>query len=134
MNDDIFGGSLPNGEIPSDEIERDDESAWRYSHKLSRRRVLQAGAAAAAAAAAGPLIFTTETTWAGQLLKNAGKSNLPYHANTSVSGTVTFWHHWASPLRHGVIRQIGRLFNHYYPKVHLNDIPFAFGDDWTKNV
>lgn len=118
-------------QIPGDEIERDEESAWRYSDKLTRRRLLQVGAAAAAT---GPLIFTTEDTWAGELLKNAGKSNLPYRANRSVKGTITFWHHWASPLRHGTIRQIIRLFNRYYPHVTIKDTAFAFGDNWTKTL
>jgi len=120
--------------IPGDEIERDEESAWRYSDKLTRRRFLKAGAAMAGAAAVGPLIFTTEDTWAGELFKNVSKSNLPYTAHTSVKGSISFWHHWASPLRHGTIKQIIRVFNHYYPHVAIHDTPFAFGDNWTKTL
>lgn len=99
--------------------------------RISRRQVLKASLAAAGAAAAGPLIFTTNTDAAAE---EAKKSGLPYKANTNVKGTIVFWHHWASPLRHTSIRTIIKQFEQKYKHVKVVDTAFPFGDVWTKNV
>ena len=99
--------------------------------RVSRRRVLKAGGAMLGAAVAGPLLFTTEKTYAESLI-TANKSNLPYHANTGVKGSILFWHHWSSPLRHGAIRTAIRQFNQHYKRVHVTDVPFIFPDDQAK--
>lgn len=115
----------------SDMEERDDLVEWMEDAKISRRRLLKTGGALLGAAAAGPLIYTTEVSYAESLIRG-NKSNLPYHANTNVKGSVLFWHHWSSPLRHGAIRTAIRQFNKYYKGIHVSDVPFVFPDDQSK--
>lgn len=98
--------------------------------RISRRSLLAASGAAFGAAASGPLIFSKAD--AEGLLRAAGKSNLPYKANTSVKGHVVFWHHYGSPLRHGAIREAISLFNKYYKHVTVSDVGFGFSADWDQ--
>jgi multiple sugar transport system substrate-binding protein len=102
-----------------------------YEHRMSRRRLLQAGGALGLATAAGPLIFTQDSD-AAALFSDPLKSNLPYHANTSVKGHVVFWHHWASPLRHSAIRMAIKQFTQVYKGVKVTDVAFPFGSNWDK--
>lgn len=111
------------------EENQDDFLVGPLGQRISRRQVLKGSLAAAGAAAAGPLLYTTAEAF--DFDKSSG---LPYKANTSVRGTIHFWHHWASPLRHQSIRSIIKQFNKHYPHVKVVDTAFPFGDVWTKNV
>lgn len=96
---------------------------------LTRRKFIALGGMAAGAAAAGPLIFTTTADAAF-----AEKSNLPYHANTSVKGHIQFWHHWASPQRRTAIRVAIAQFEKIYKGVKVSDTAWPFGQNWTKTT
>lgn len=110
-----------------DFLDESTEFVGFFGERISRRRMLAAAGAAFGATAAGPLIFSTVD--ADELLF---KSNLPYNANTSVKGHITFWHHWASPLRHSAIRMAIKQFNQYYKGVTVSDTAFPFGANWDK--
>jgi multiple sugar transport system substrate-binding protein len=130
------GTELSGGDHVSDDERVVDENGDEFfvgplGEKISRRQALKASLAVAGAAAAGPLIFTSKTD---AMAEDAKKKSLPYKANTNVKGTVQFWHHWASPLRHGSIRQIIAAFEKEYPHIKVKDTAFPFGDVWTKNV
>jgi multiple sugar transport system substrate-binding protein len=108
------------------EYQEDELDFFYPGEGVSRRKFLALGGmVVGAAAATGPYIFTSYA-------EHLPATKLPYKANLNVKGTVTFWHHWASPLRHGAIRSAIKLFNQHYKHVHVHDTPWAFGANWTK--
>ncbi len=102
-----------------------------FGTKMSRRRVLEAGAGLLGGALAGPLIFTTPDSYADT---DQLKGSLPYNAHTSVKGHITFWHHYQAGVPRNTLRNLIRQFNTHYPHVSVNEVAFAFGDVWTKNT
>jgi ABC-type glycerol-3-phosphate transport system substrate-binding protein len=107
---------------------QEDELDWFSPGMVTRRKFLALGGATmGAVAGAGPLIFTSYA-------QHLPKVNLPYKANLNVKGTVTFWHHWASPLRHGAIKAAIQLFHSHYKHVTVHDTPWSFGSNWTKTA
>ena len=64
----------------------------------------------------------------------AGRTDLGYQARTNVSGAITFWHFWGSPVRRTAIRRIITEFNQVYPNIKVNEQFVPFGDIWTKNI
>jgi multiple sugar transport system substrate-binding protein len=108
------------------EYQEDELDFFHTGEGVSRKKFLALGGMmAGAAAGTGPLIFTSYA-------ERMPKPKLPYKAHTDVKGHVVFWHHWASPLRHGAIKAATKLFNSYYKGIHVTDVPFPFGANWTK--
>ena len=54
--------------------------------------------------------------------------------NTNASGTVEFWHFWASPVRQNAIRRVIGMCQQKLPKITVVDRIVPFGDIWTANV
>lgn len=111
------------------EYQEDELDFFHPGEGVSRRKFLALGGMmVGAAAGSGPLIFTSQAASLPRI------DNLPYKANTGVKGHIVFWHHWASPLRHGAIKAATKLFNQHYKGVHVTDVPFPFGTNWTKTA
>jgi ABC-type glycerol-3-phosphate transport system substrate-binding protein len=111
------------------EYQEDELDFFHPGEGVSRRKFLALGGMmVGAAAGTGPLIFTSQAAGLPRI------DNLPYKANTGVKGHIVFWHHWASPLRHGAIKAATKLFNQHYKGVHVTDVPFPFGTNWTKTI
>lgn len=51
-----------------------------------------------------------------------------------VSGTVEFWHWWASPVRRNAIRRIIAMCQQKLPNIKVNDTVKPYGDVWTANI
>jgi len=51
-----------------------------------------------------------------------------------VKGNITFWHFWASPVRHNTIRGIINNFQAEFPGIKVTETAYPFGDIWTKNL
>jgi ABC-type glycerol-3-phosphate transport system substrate-binding protein len=118
-----------NWETGYGEYQEDELDFFHPGEGVSRKKFLALGGMmVGAAAGTGPLIFTSNAA------RLPAKKKLPYEAHTNVKGHVVFWHHWASPLRHGAIRAAEKLFNQYYPGIHVTDVPFPFGTNWTKTA
>ncbi len=110
------------------EYQEDELDFFNPGEGVSRRKFLALGGMLVGAAASrGPFIFTSYA-------ESLPKTSLPYKANLNVKGDVTFWHHWASPLRHGSIKAAIKLFNSHYKHVTVKDTPWAFGANWTKTA
>jgi multiple sugar transport system substrate-binding protein len=54
--------------------------------------------------------------------------------NPDVSGTVTFWHFWGSPVRRNAIRRVIAICNQKLPNIQVNETFKPFGDIWTANI
>ncbi|HMQ34338.1 MAG TPA: ABC transporter substrate-binding protein, partial [Chloroflexaceae bacterium] len=54
--------------------------------------------------------------------------------NPDVSGTVEFWHFWASPLRRTAIQRVISICQAQLPNITVNETPKPFGDIWTANI
>lgn len=54
--------------------------------------------------------------------------------NPDVSGTVTFWHFWGSPVRRNAIRRVIAICNQKLPNITVNETFKPFGDIWTANI
>ena len=51
-----------------------------------------------------------------------------------VSGTVEFWHFWASPVRRNAIRRVVAMCQAQLPNIKVNDTVKPYGDIWTANI
>jgi multiple sugar transport system substrate-binding protein len=94
-------------------------------HRVARRDVLKLGGLTAAAAGARLLL---------PRYVRAQAAELPYTANTSLSGEIEFWHFWGSQLRRTAIRRAIALFNSVYPDIKVSETFVPFGDIWTRNL
>lgn len=143
---------------------RNDHGRHGAHRGLTRRQVLRYGGALAATAVAGPFLAacggtqgggdtqrpggaTPEATGmsgarptaAGSLptvaaTQAADTSELGYTARPDVSGAITFWHFWGSPVRRTAVRRIITDFNQVYPDVEVTEQFVPFDDIWTKNL
>jgi multiple sugar transport system substrate-binding protein len=64
----------------------------------------------------------------------AAVSALPYKANQGLTGEITFWHFWGSPVRRNAIRRVINSFQQEYPGIKVNETFVPFGEIWTKNL
>lgn len=104
----------------------DDARGARIGGKrLARRGVLKLGAGLAAGAVGARLL-------PGRAFAQTGE--LPYTANTSLSGEIEFWHFWGSQLRRTAIRRAIALFNEVYPDIKVTETQVPFSDIWTRNL
>ncbi|HEY7033398.1 MAG TPA: ABC transporter substrate-binding protein [Thermomicrobiales bacterium] len=104
----------------------DEVRASIFDRRVTRRGALKFGGGLAAAAAGSRLVLPAYV--------RAQDTQLPYTANTSLSGEITFWHFWGSQLRRTAIRRAIALFNGTYPDIKVNETFVPFGDIWTKNL
>jgi len=93
-------------------------------HRLPRRNVLKLGGGLAAAAAGVHALPRRALT----------QADLPYTANTSLSGEIEFWHFWGSQLRRTAVVRAIALFNEVYPDIQVTETFVPFGDIWTRNL
>ncbi|MGH2532587.1 MAG: ABC transporter substrate-binding protein [Thermomicrobiales bacterium] len=93
---------------------------------LARRDVLKLGGGLVAASALGAHLRPARAF--------AQAAELPYTANTEISGEIAFWHFWGSPLRRTAIRRAIALFNEVYPNIAVEETFVPFGDIWTRNL
>jgi len=90
-------------------------------------------ASAATTSASSAAASGTETGAAGGAsLGPAGTVN--YVTHKDVKGNITFWHFWASPVRHNTIRGIINNFQAEFPGIKVTETAYPFGDIWTKNL
>lgn len=58
--------------------------------------------------------------------------------NPNISGTITFWHFWGSPVRRNAIRRVVALCagnpQAQLPNLTVNEVFKPFGDIWTANI
>lgn len=92
--------------------------------RIARRDVLKVGGGLAAAVAGVPLLSRRALT----------QADLPYTANTELSGSIEFWHFWGSQVRRTAIRRAIALFNEAYPDIEVTETFVPFGDIWTRNL
>jgi multiple sugar transport system substrate-binding protein len=97
-----------------------------FDRRLTRRGALKIGGGLAAAAAGSRLVLPAYV--------RAQDAQLPYTANTSLTGEIEFWHFWGSQLRRTAIRRAIALFNATYPGIKVNETFVPFGDIWTRNL
>jgi multiple sugar transport system substrate-binding protein len=53
--------------------------------------------------------------------------------NRDVSGTIEFWHFWASPVRRQAIRRVIAICQQQLPNIQVADTVKPFGDIWAAN-
>jgi len=54
--------------------------------------------------------------------------------NPNVSGDITLWHFWASPIRHTGLERIIAMCHQALPNINVTDVVKPFGDIWTANI
>lgn len=54
--------------------------------------------------------------------------------NPDVSGDITLWHFWGSPVRHNAMRRVIAMCAQKLPNIKVTDIVKPFGDIWTDNL
>ncbi len=108
-----------------DGSKNDDVRDGIIGRRGTRRGVLKLGGGLVAATAGARLL-------PGPAL--AQQAELPYTANTSLTGEIEFWHFWGSQLRRTAIRRAIALFNEVYPGIKVNETFVPFGDIWTRNL
>ncbi|HEX6289623.1 MAG TPA: ABC transporter substrate-binding protein [Herpetosiphonaceae bacterium] len=54
--------------------------------------------------------------------------------NKDVSGEITFWHFWGSPVRRNAIRRVIAICNQQLPNIKVSETFKPFGDIWTANI
>jgi multiple sugar transport system substrate-binding protein len=108
-----------------DRSKNDDVRGSIIGRRDTRRGVLKLGGGLVAATAGARLL-------PGRV--RAQQAELPYTANTSLSGEIEFWHFWGSQLRRTAIRRAIALFNSVYPDIKVNETFVPFGDIWTRNL
>lgn len=68
-------------------------------------------------------------------IANASTSaSAPYSALPKTKGEISFWHFWASPVRHNAIRRVIGAFSAQYPQIAVSDTVVPFGEIWTKAI
>jgi multiple sugar transport system substrate-binding protein len=69
---------------------------------------------------------------------SAGAPGAGPKLNSNVSGTITFWHFWGSPVRRNAIRRVVALCagnpQAQLPNLTVNEVFKPFGDIWTANI
>lgn len=86
-----------------------------------------AAAATAAPAATKP---AEPTKQAAAATPSAG----PYAVHKDVTGNITVWHWWGSPLRRNAMRRMVSGFAQEYPQTKVTEVFVPYGDIWTKNI
>lgn len=73
---------------------------------------------------------TTSATGSG----SSATTTNGFKLNTSVSGTIEFWHFWASQVRHTAISRVIAICKQQLPNITVHDTAKPFGDIWTANT
>ena len=106
-------------------------SSMSSSASMSTASSLSSGSANSAMTSSA---MSSSGSAAGSSSAAVGMAGATYVAHKDVSGNITFWHFWSSPVRHNAIRRIINSFQGEYPGIKVTDTAYPFGDIWTKNL
>lgn len=57
-----------------------------------------------------------------------------FKLNSAVSGNVTFWHFWGSPVRRTAIKRVVALCSRALPNIRVEEVYKPFTDIWRENI